>query len=39
MQQDVVTVGADLAKNVLQFHAIGADDRCWSAGSSGEARC
>ena len=25
MQQDVVTVGVDLAKNVFQVHAIGAD--------------
>ena len=30
MQQDVVTVGVDLAKNVFQVHAIGADGRCWS---------
>ena len=27
MQQDVVTVGVDLAKNVFQVHAIGADGK------------
>lgn len=27
MQQDDVTVGVDLAKNVFQVHAIGADGR------------
>lgn len=27
MQQDVETVGADLAKNVFQVHATGADGR------------
>ena len=27
MQQDVLTVGIDLAKNVLQVHAIGADGK------------
>ncbi len=37
MKQDVVIVGVDMAKNVFQVHAIGADGRCWSAGSSGEA--
>lgn len=27
MQQDIVTVGVDLAKNVFQVHAIGADGK------------
>jgi hypothetical protein len=27
MQQEVVTVGVDLAKNVFQVHAIGADGK------------
>ncbi|KTT64356.1 transposase, partial [Sphingomonas sanguinis] len=27
MQQDVVTVGVDLAKNVFQVHAIGSDGK------------
>jgi len=37
MQQDVVTVGVDLA-NVFQVHAIAPMVRCWCAGSSGAAR-
>jgi len=39
MQQDVVTVGVDLAKNVFQVHATALMARCWCAGSSGAPRC
>ena len=35
MQQDVVTVGVDLAKNVFQVHAIGADGKVGTSNNPG----